>query len=507
LASTASDPLSGATSVDSAAVSTNRFTRWLIAIAMILYAIAFQGWRPLYSPDEGRYTNVALNMIESGDWMRPMLHPEVEHWAKPPLSYWSIAAAIEAFGRSELAARLPGALAFGLTAILLVRVGRRIVPEQPWLPAVIYATSAFPSVASNLVTTDNLLAMWETAEALAFLELWSATDEKKLRMWRRALWLAAALAFMTKGPPGLLVLAACILFAAIRDRWSGVRRLFAWDALALFIVVGGAWYATVAAREPGVWRYFLVEEVVNRVATDKMHRNAEWYGALKVYAPTLLLGTLPWSPFVFHRLLASRREKRARSGDGAMLFLRCWILLPLAVFAISRSRLPLYVLPLFAPLAVVMARALAPIDFRSARLRIALCIWCAILLTARIVPSYMHVEDDDRALADALRREAPVIPAEVAFVEIEPRFGLRFYLGSEVERLDLPGDAPNSRAQDIGSEMLEKEGCRLLLVPERRLEYLRSYLADHAISYRRLPDARGFAVLAQSTDDCAAYGS
>ena len=86
--------------------------RWLIVLAVLVYAIAFQGTRGLYSPDEGRYTNVALNMLDSGDWLKPMLHREVEHWAKPPLTYWSVAASVAVFGRSELAARLPGALAF-----------------------------------------------------------------------------------------------------------------------------------------------------------------------------------------------------------------------------------------------------------------------------------------------------------------------------------------------------------------------------------------------------------
>jgi 4-amino-4-deoxy-L-arabinose transferase len=477
--------------------------RWLLPLAIVLYALAFQGWRPLYSPDEGRYTNVALNMIESGDWMRPMLHPEVEHWAKPPLVYWSIATAIATLGRNEFAARLPGALAFAFTMLALLRIGRRLVPKQPWLPAIVYATFAFPPVASNLVTTDTVLALWETVEVLAFIELWSAADAKGRRIWRCALWLAAALAFMTKGPPGLLALAACVLFAALEDRWAGVRRLLSWDALLVFIVVGGAWYVAVGMREPHVWRYFLVEEVVNRVATDKMHRNAEWYGALKVYVPTLLLGTLPWLPFVIHRMAATKGESNGR--DDVALLLRCWILLPLAVFAIARSRLPLYILPLFAPLAIGMARMLAPIDWRPVGRRIALGAWCALLLAARIVPAYLPFGDDDRVLADALRAEVPAIPDEVAFVEVEPRFGLRFYLGSTIERLDLPGDAPNQRAQGIGSEMREMEGCRLLLVPASRLEHLTSYLAEHAISYRRLPDTNGFAALAQSTSDCKAY--
>ena len=89
------------------AVSPNAYRWSLRRSAVLVYACALQGWRPLYSPDEGRYTNVALNMLESGDWLRPMLHPEVEHWAKPPLTYWSIAASVAVFGRNEFAARLP----------------------------------------------------------------------------------------------------------------------------------------------------------------------------------------------------------------------------------------------------------------------------------------------------------------------------------------------------------------------------------------------------------------
>jgi 4-amino-4-deoxy-L-arabinose transferase-like glycosyltransferase len=36
--------------------------------------------------------------------------------------------------------------------------------------------------------------------------------------------------------------------------------------------------------------------------------------------------------------------------------LLAWLLLPLLVFCLARSRLPLYILPLFLPLAVIVAR-------------------------------------------------------------------------------------------------------------------------------------------------------
>ena len=481
--------------------------RWLIVLVVLVYAIAFQGARGLYSPDEGRYTNVALNMLESGDWLKPMLHPEVEHWAKPPLTYWSVAASVAVFGHSELAARLPGALAFAGTILLMMRLGRRFVPAQPWLPALTYATFAFPPLAANLVTTDTLLTFWETLQAVAFVELWYAATPRDERRARLLLWLAAGLAFMTKGPPGLLLLGASALFAFLTARGAGLRRLFALDALLVFLVVGGTWYVVVALREPGVMRYFLVEEVVNRVASDKMHRNAEWYGALKIYIPTVVVGMLPWLPLLVRTWWRERSTlvRDLRTNADTRL-LACW-LLPIIVFMLARSRLPLYLLPLFVPLAIIAARALAPLDLGRVGTRVAIAAWCLFLVLARAAPAFFSVPVDDRTLAAALMKELPAKPDEVAFVESDPRYGLRFYLGAEVERLEFPGDAPNPRAQDIASEMREHEGCRVMLVNDWNWPRLDSVLARDAVRYKRLDDVRGYAVVAQATPDCPAYGA
>jgi 4-amino-4-deoxy-L-arabinose transferase-like glycosyltransferase len=481
---------------------------WFIVLLVLVYAIAFQGSRGLYSPDEGRYTNVALNMLDSGDWLKPMLHPEVEHWSKPPLTYWAIATSVAVLGRNEFAARLPGALAFAATVLLMMRFGRRFVPMQPWLPALTYATFAFPPLASNLVTTDTLLTLWETLQAVAFVELWYAATPRDERRARLLLWLAAGLAFMTKGPPGLLLLGASALFAFLSARGAGLRKLFAWDALLVFFVVGGTWYVVVALREPGVVRYFLVEEVVNRVASDKMHRNAEWYGALKIYVPTVVFGMLPWLPLLVRTWWRERgRLTQDLRTNADTRLLACWLLLPLAVFVLARSRLPLYLLPLFVPLAVIAARALAPLDLGRVGARIALAAWCVVLVLARAAPAFVDVAVDDKALAAALTKELPAQPNEVAFVESDPRYGLRFYLGSEIERLEFPGGAPKRQAQDIASEMREREGCRVLLVNDWNWPRLADVLAQHDVTYKRLADVRGYAVIAQSTPDCPAYGA
>ena len=63
---------------------------WIALLATTL-ALALLGGRGIWDPDEGRYTNVAMHMLDSGDWLNPRRSDEVGHWTKPPLTYWAIA--------------------------------------------------------------------------------------------------------------------------------------------------------------------------------------------------------------------------------------------------------------------------------------------------------------------------------------------------------------------------------------------------------------------------------
>ena len=153
------------------------------------------------------------------------------------------------------------------------------------------------------------------------------------------------------------------------------------------------------------------------------------------------------------------------------------------------------------------ARAVAPIDLGRLGARVALAAWCLCIVLARAAPRFLDVSEDDRALAAAVLQELPGRPDEVAFVESDARYGLRFYLGSEVERLEFPGDPPRPQAQDFTSEMHEREGCRVLLVGDWKWARLEEALAHADVAYKRLADVRGYAVIAQKTPDCPAYAA
>src|ERR1700728_4560637 len=77
-------------------------------LAAILYLPGL-GQPALWEPDEGRYAEIAREMVVSGDYVTPRDDYEL-YFEKPPLVYWAEAAAIKIFGVNEFAVRVPAAL-------------------------------------------------------------------------------------------------------------------------------------------------------------------------------------------------------------------------------------------------------------------------------------------------------------------------------------------------------------------------------------------------------------
>jgi len=403
----------------------------LLLLGLVL-GFAFQGTRSLWNTDEGRYTGNALQMIDSGNYLVPYYSTDRVNFTKPPMTYWAIAASLNTFGRNTWAARTPSALAFALTILLVFGMGRVLAPDRPWLPALVYACSLGPFFAANVVSTDDLLTLFEALAMFGFVRAFFGNDALPAvpRKGVLLMWSGFGLAFLTKGPPGLLPLLGVLPFVIHRDGRAGLRRLFRLPGVALFLVIGLSWYAVVMIRTPGLLDYYLKDEIYNRIFTGVQNRNPQWYGWIRAYGPVFLVGTLPWWVPLGRGLLqvaSMQRIRRWWRASSTPLFLLFWFLIPLVVFCVARSRLSVYVLPLFVPLALMIARMLRPgFDLGTLRQRLLLGAWIVVMLVLKGgISVYGHPRADDRQRAAELSAiAAPASYRALSFVQ-DTRHGVK----------------------------------------------------------------------------------
>ena len=472
---------------------------WIALLAAAL-ALLWLGGRGIWDPDEGRYTNVAMHMLDSGDWLNPRRSTEVGHWTKPPLTYWAIAASIAVFGQNAFAARLPAALAYLLCVWLAWRCARRLAPGAEAPAAIVYATMLLTFGASQLITTDYLLSAFTGLAGWAFIEARLGGHAHPNR-WIALMWVAFALAFLTKGPPGLVSLLPIVAFDLLMP---GARshRLLDLSGIALFALLAAPWYIAVIHGNPGLLQYFIGDEVVNRVASDQFGRHGEWYGWAQIYAPTLLLGTLPWTPALWRwsrGLPASVRRWRAakvRAAEGRLLLPALWLLLPLLVFCLARSRLPLYVLPLFLPIALLVAQqrqreGKGLPDWR------AIAAWAVLLLGLKVASVHWPTHKNADDWAREIRARFPGHIAEVAFVNDMARYGLHFELGANVEKLSILPEPHKPRFNpdndsDLAQELSEREADVVWITKQDNFEAVRRQIeaAGYQVSPRGTPYQR-----------------
>src|SRR6185503_12111770 len=82
--------------------------RW-VAIGWVVFFWRL-GYPSLMDPDEAHYAQLTREMLRAGSWLVPLLDG-VPYIDKPVLFHWLQGASMWLLGESELAARLPSAIA------------------------------------------------------------------------------------------------------------------------------------------------------------------------------------------------------------------------------------------------------------------------------------------------------------------------------------------------------------------------------------------------------------
>jgi 4-amino-4-deoxy-L-arabinose transferase-like glycosyltransferase len=322
-------------------------SEWPFFMALILMGLVIFFYRlgapGLMDPDEGRYAEIAREILVLKDWLIPHLNlfPYLE---KPPLVYWLTALSFKVLGRNELAARLPSALSALGGLFLAYSLGRALWGTVTgFIGATVLATCCGYVVMGRILTLDMTFSL--------LLNLAIALGYLALSRERRDLWLWAygvlALAVLAKGPVALvlagLIWGLWVLFQ--RRPWKSLIRPRSWLLLAVLTL---PWFGYLQWHFPQYFRFFILEQHFGRFLSAAIHPEPFYY-----FIPVLLGLFLPWS-FLLPWALFSRSEGR----DPDRTFLLIWAGVVLIFFSLSRGKLPTYILPALLPLALLLGRRL-----------------------------------------------------------------------------------------------------------------------------------------------------
>ncbi|WP_459821955.1 ArnT family glycosyltransferase [Desulfomicrobium salsuginis] len=447
----------------------HRVFMWAVVLTGF-FLVSFVGnlERGLLETTEGRYAECALEMLSSGNFLEPTLD-SAPHWAKPPLAYWSMAAGMLVAGENEAGARLGTSLSFLGTGLVVAWLAWTLWGEFAAITALgVYATSVLPILGATFLSTDMVLTLWESL-AVACYVLWSLApgQSKKLLF---AMWAAFGLAFLTKGPPGLLPLLAIIPWHVWRFRDG---KVFLPAGLMIFVIIGLSWFAAIIIKRPELLSFFLKEEVVGRLTSDAFHRNPEWWKPFVIYAPVLFAGQLHW-----FWTMGNPRAAWQSMPPEQRIFLGLWIVLPLAVFCLAKSRLPLYVLPLSIPMTMFIAFGIAHRRDRIPLRRTAAIFAGAIFLAvaARILLGVLPLHQNMRALHETILATGE---GETVALVKDKAYGLQFYAGG---KLSWIGAGSGDRKQALDDFLESASGKYRVVAKKKDTELIVSTLAAEGLN-------------------------
>jgi 4-amino-4-deoxy-L-arabinose transferase len=294
---------------------------------------------------------------------------------------------------------------------------------------------------------------------------------------------------------------------------------FSVSGMLLFLGLGLSWYGYEIMVYEGLLRYWMRDEIVGRIATREFHRNTEWYKFLIEYIPVLLFGGIPWIALVaVHFKSIPWPAARWKEADywkerTEWLFLFLSFTIPFLLFSVSRSRLPLYVLPLFVPIALALGKAIHWLvengKVLPARLdRLALAAVLVVMMGKAAMVHWPSHRNMQHLLLEILDAAPGSQRGRLYLVYDHPLYGLHFYLresfvrvSSKFTRSEPPARLPVSELPGRLRNECAAGATPLILIPKGQQECIRDILPldlnQHAERETKFSDENG--VLESST--------
>jgi 4-amino-4-deoxy-L-arabinose transferase len=363
--------------------------------------------RPLYTPDEPRYAEIARELIIHNDWVVPKLN-NLCYFEKPIMGHWLNALSLKVFGENPFAVRFSSGLLALCTAFMLGWFVKRFTDRRlGFMTTTIYLTMGLVFGVGTYAVLDTPFNFFLTGTMIAFF---CASERPK---WDHAkigyLIVAGAFcggAFLTKGflafaIPGTVILAYLIW----EKRWKCIFTL-PWIPLALVLLTIGPWVIMVHKADGDFWHYFFWVEHFERLTEENSSQHPEgwWF-----FIPWIFIGPLPWAFFLPQIIKGYGKKYKEFFRKSILRYAVCWAIFPFLLCSASSGKLITYILPCFPAIAVLIAFGLKRY-FENGKLNdfnlvlkifyialfsiVTLLALAQILFSLNVIPVALYTEDE-----------------------------------------------------------------------------------------------------------------
>jgi 4-amino-4-deoxy-L-arabinose transferase-like glycosyltransferase len=307
-----------------------------------------------YHFDEGWYTNAAIEMVRSGDYLTPRYPDGSVRFRKPIVTYWVLVANYAAFGIGLVSSRFPFLLAGGAVLWVTYRMARSATGDKSiavLATAILGSNIQFMESATK-ATPDILQCLFMT------LSLWGAVEvlfrQRLDPRWYALLYIGAGLAIATKG----MLAVVLVLFV-----W-GSARFGAMADRAIPILHRG--WLTVGFLIPLSWflmSTFLQGSVaISTLFEDQIGDRLE--GSHTLIIPNLVLYLLTplrfFAPWIMLLVIALWVQRDLFDGymelrKSLIWFVAGWLFVNIVIFSFGNLMRSRYLLPTYPLTAVLLA--------------------------------------------------------------------------------------------------------------------------------------------------------
>jgi 4-amino-4-deoxy-L-arabinose transferase-like glycosyltransferase len=344
----------------------------LLIFGIALYLVNLGGY-PLYTKGEPREAVTVFDIVHGGGIILPQ-RAGVEIPSKPLLMHWIAAlVSLVAGGVNEFSVRLPSAgLAIAGVIVCYFYVRRLFDDVTALIAALILATTFQYLQAATGARVDMTLTFFME---VAFFEFISMAEGLTRR--RMLLYVAIALAVLTKGPIGLILPGlVALIWIALEKRWSFLLEMNLVRGAFVVIVLAGGWYAA-ALIEGGLdfFRKQILTENLLRFAGGgdfhEGHIHPFYYMELALFA-----GFLPWT--IVLPIVGVQAARAPVAVDSRLKYIVVWFAAVLTFYNLPQSKRGVYLLCMYPAFATFVAIYIRQSVMRPAPAR-ALAHWIARL--------------------------------------------------------------------------------------------------------------------------------